>query len=339
MSDSTQEASETTQESQETTRQEDMLKLFDEMESTEETQAEPETKDEVEEEAAAPEEVSGETEDVEDEESTETLSAPEHWKDDDKQLFGDLDDKGKEFLLRRHKEMESDYTRKTEEVAGVRKVLEPLRNDFERAGLDETRAMSAIVDFYRQNAQGVALFNKDPVAAIKALAKQHNIPLADGEGLAQQEEPNLDTKFTEFETKINQRFEQHELDRTLKDINDFKNAKDGENLKYPHFEKLQSAIERRVSAGLAEGTTIQEQLKNAYETELWANPELREKLIAEQTAEKEKEAEQKRLKAKQKAAKDAEKATELPKGKTEVVSDKPPKNRRDHLLQNFEKMA
>ena len=55
---------------------------------------------------------------------TEVQSAdpPQHWPETDKTMFGTLPDEAKSFLLRRHRDMEADYTRKTQENADAIKI-------------------------------------------------------------------------------------------------------------------------------------------------------------------------------------------------------------------------
>ncbi|MGE4259218.1 MAG: hypothetical protein AB7F19_07740 [Candidatus Babeliales bacterium] len=55
----------------------------------------------------------------------------EIWPDDVKQKFTQLPKEHQEFLLKRHKDQEADYTRKTQEIAPVRKVLQQFKPLFD----------------------------------------------------------------------------------------------------------------------------------------------------------------------------------------------------------------
>lgn len=56
----------------------------------------------------------------------ETVAAPEHWRPADKEMLAKLPKDGQEFLLRRHKEMEADYTHKTSQIAAFRREYTPI---------------------------------------------------------------------------------------------------------------------------------------------------------------------------------------------------------------------
>lgn len=60
------------------------------------------------------------------EEAPKSLEPPSTWSAEQKKAFGELPDKGKAFLLDRHRSMEADYTRKTQEIATQRKEYEAL---------------------------------------------------------------------------------------------------------------------------------------------------------------------------------------------------------------------
>lgn len=51
-------------------------------------------------------------------------SAPKQWDKKDKEMFNGLPDSAKEFVLRRHASMESDYTKKMKEFAPVKNVVD-----------------------------------------------------------------------------------------------------------------------------------------------------------------------------------------------------------------------
>jgi len=56
----------------------------------------------------------------------ETVAAPDHWRPADKEMLAKLPREGQEFLMRRHKEMEADYTHKTSQIAAFRRNYAPV---------------------------------------------------------------------------------------------------------------------------------------------------------------------------------------------------------------------
>ena len=71
-------------------------------------------------------EQSSEEKDVETETEEVTLEAPEHWAADDRELFGGQSEEVKGYLLKRHNEMESGFTKKSQELAEQRKTVDNL---------------------------------------------------------------------------------------------------------------------------------------------------------------------------------------------------------------------
>ncbi len=55
------------------------------------------------------------------------LEPPAHWPDQDKEMFQTLTPEAKTFMLRRHREMEGDYTRKTQYVSEQMKAVAGLQ--------------------------------------------------------------------------------------------------------------------------------------------------------------------------------------------------------------------
>src|SRR5688572_13763099 len=138
---------------------------FVKAESDAETEQE-ETEVEAEEETAEP----GKTETPE-----PSLEAPQHWSAEDKAVFSKLQKEGQEFLLRRHKDMEADYTRKTQEVADTKRfrdnfdqLLNPYRNQFAMHGLDDVGAVRYLLGWYQS-------LQQNPEQTIMGLAQQYGV--------------------------------------------------------------------------------------------------------------------------------------------------------------------
>lgn len=313
------------------------MKAWDESwNEVESEETESEVEEETEEEVVAPEEASDEeaeteeveeTDESEEEESEEDhLEPPKHWSDEDKKVFSELDDKGKEFLLRRHKDMEADYTRKTQDIAPVRKALEPLKDEFQAAGLSESQGIKALADFYSQTAPLyktyapiIQQFEADPVATIKQLAVQHKVAL---DSVAESDYSDPDIKALKEEigglkselANYKQSGETQKLSEANRQIAAFKSETDDEgNPAHPHFEELEGRIVSLLTTpGAIEGNSPAERLKAAYEQAVWTVPEYRKELMERQDKERV-EAEKKR---KAEAARKAKKAAGPKTGKS-----------------------
>ena len=62
---------------------------------------------------------------------TASITAPEHWKDDDKKLFTSIaDQKVRDYILRRDKEYQTGVGKQAGELAALKKEHEPIRQMF-----------------------------------------------------------------------------------------------------------------------------------------------------------------------------------------------------------------
>lgn len=234
------------------------------------------------------------------------IKAPEHWSAEDKEVFSALDRNGQEFLLRRHKEMESAYNEKYEQIASVRKAFEPYRKHL--GGIDEGQAVSYLLNTY-------FALRSNPKEGVKWLAGQLGVDLGSQETANSDDEyidpavRQLKQELQETKTRLLQ-FEQYGQkqiqDKALEAIQQFQSQKDeAGNLKYPHFNDVQEAMVPFVQGGSS--------LEEAYERAIWTVPQFRESEIArrqeEAAAKAKKEAEEAR-KAKAAKAKKAGRAVE-----------------------------
>ena len=223
--------------------------------------------------------------------------APAHWSKEHKETFAKIAPEHKQFVLERYKAMEGDYTRKTQEIASERKAVEaiktafePIRGELQASGIDEANAIQRLVNAH------VAL-QRDPVGTLKLLANQYGANLSqltDGGGEEFQDPDVLqlrnelrqrDLKIQELERNFNgfvQTNQQRDVETMSSLIDDFAARKDaGGNAQYPHLSELMGDMQRFIRP--AKNTTEAEAiLKDAYEKALWANPETRQKALAEQ---------------------------------------------------------
>ena len=268
------------------------------------------------------------------------LTPPDNWPGADKELFNKQPPEAKEFLLRRYKEMEGDYTRKTMEVANLRREYEPVANmfaphremmaaaghtpetlvrawyDVER-GLQEGRAIpiiKSLVDGYKvDRAQLAAALGLSGTGAPGTVAP----PAPDGTAAAPLP-PEVQNKLAQFDqfmqtqtqqqAAAQQRAQQEATTRVVSLIDNFKTAKDDKgNLLHPHFDAVEEHMARLTLAAKTRGEVIPP-LDELYDQAVWANPSTRELAMSAKTAATEAQRQADAAKAAQEARAKAEKA-------------------------------
>lgn len=181
--------------------------------------------------------------------SDRVQEAPEHWSQEDRTMFAKLGDEAKEFLLRRHKQMEGDYTRKTQENAEAIKVgklldeaMDPaVKADLNRIGVDKE-------GYIRQMMQWHHMSVTDPVEFARNVVKQLRLDPAQVFGLKPGEkepekEPDPTTqRLAAVEQHLNSEQQaryRKAVQETQARVDAFKDEKDDQgNLKHPHFEAV-----------------------------------------------------------------------------------------------------
>ena len=205
-------------------------------------------------------------------EGEESLTAPEHWSAADRETFEEIPRQAQEFILKRHKEMEGDYTRKSQEIAdtkrqydAVRDALAPYEQEFASAGLDHAGAVRKLASVH----QGL---KTDGKATILALAQTYGIDLSE-------EDPDMDPATRQVQSqltateqrlaRIEQEAQQTNQQAILDAIQKFENEKDTSGkLAHPHFRELQDDITRLLTGGIASG------LEDGYRKALALRPDL-----------------------------------------------------------------
>lgn len=242
-------------------------------EETEKESEEEEKEEETEEEEKEEEAEEEESEEEEAEEEEEALEAPQHWAVQDRESFATLSRQGQEFMLRRHKEMEADYTRKTQEVAAIRKkaeaiseVFEPHRQELALNGLDEVSAVRQLLAIRDE-------LRADPKTTLLSLAQQFGVDLSTTE------ETDIDPSVLALRKELNdvkqeqarreQEAQQQSQQTLVQQVEDFAQAKDEKGeLKHPHFETIRTDMGRMIQSGLAAD------MEEAYAKVLSLRPEL-----------------------------------------------------------------
>ena len=242
------------------------------------------------------------------ENSTESkLEAPKNWSDDVKKVFDTLPRKSQEFMIKRDKEMTSDYTKKTQDLAEQRKniealdkVLQPARQNIQATGIGEAEYISRLL-----NADQALRTN--PKMALRQLAQGYGINLSSLEDESESwNEPDpqiaqLMQQNQQIMAELNQ-FKQQNMQSTVaqteQTVEQFSTKTDANgNLLHPHFDKVRVKMGNLIDAGEAKG------LDDAYAKAVRLDDDLyAEALKASQLSVKKQE-DSKRKKAVEKARK------------------------------------
>lgn len=209
-------------------------------------------------------------------------NAPEHWSDEDKATFSGLDDKAKTWVMRRHKSMEADYTRKTTDLSKERKrygdlqkIFEEYKEDLSRAGVDEASAVSELFNVYRD-------LKRNPQATIKHLSDVFGYKTDMAPPVKNEDPSDIKKEIDQLKGVLaHQQMQQatHAIRIGQQRIKDMVDAKDvtGKSL-YPHFGALLPQITMLAHADLLQGK--QPDLKDLYERAGWAHPNLRDEFLS-----------------------------------------------------------
>jgi len=240
--------------------------------------------------------------------STESkLEAPKNWSDDVKKVFDTLPRESQEFMIKRDKEMTSDYTKKTQDLAEQRKniealdkVLQPARQNIQATGIGEAEYISRLL-----NADQALRTN--PKMALRQLAQGYGINLSSLEDESESwNEPDpqiaqLMQQNQQIMAELNQ-FKQQNMQSTVaqteQTVEQFSTKTDADgNLLHPHFDKVRVKMGNLIDAGEAKG------LDDAYAKAVRLDDDLyAEALKASQLSVKKQE-DSKRKKAVEKARK------------------------------------
>jgi len=260
-----------------------------EAEAEEETLPEPPEAEEAEEqpeeaeEAEQPDEADDEEEQQEAAE-LEALEAPSHWPKDFAKEFSTMPPEAQHLFMQRYKQMEGDYTQKTQGIAKYKKrqeqfdeIMQPFRGDFERAGMDDVAAI-------RQLLAAHDYLRKDPQNAISWLANQYGVDMA-----AVSNDPAAEDDYTDPTVKAlqqqvaqltgfiqNQQTQQQSQVQasTQSLIDQFAQEKDDKgNPAHPHFDAVSNHM------GVLIQNNVAPDLATAYDMAVMADPKLRQEKL------------------------------------------------------------
>lgn len=259
----------------------------------------------------------------------ETLAAPEHWPEADRELFNGTPKEAQEFMLRRHKEMEGDYTRKSQEVAEIRKDLGDFYTEFTPHKARLPQGVSA-GDYLRNLVNADLLLSQNPQEGLQRVAKMYGINLG-GEQEQEGTDPQVQALKEELGGLRGQIEQQHAAEaqdrhnKMVQKIQTFGEEKtEAGELAHPFLEDVVSDMATLAAAARMQGQ--EPELKELYERAVWANPQVREKHLTSQRQAEDKKAKDE-ARAKAAAAKKAGRSLEG----TSVSESTPPAGLRETL--------
>lgn len=194
------------------------------------------------------------------------VEPPTSWSADAKAEWQKLPPALQQAVSKREAEMSAGQQRWSEEKRGFEETLAPLRQVAQSLGIDERTGLNRLLSADQY-------LRRDPANAIAWLAKTYGVDLSNLTSDPQPQQrvdPALAQLHQEVST-LKHTLEQQKAAETEASINAFKEGKE-------HFDTVRVAMGRLMMAEQA--TTMQE----AYDMACWANPDIRAKLIAGQTA-------------------------------------------------------
>lgn len=285
-----------------------------------------------------------------------------NWSKEAKDRFAKLDQASQTFLLDREKSMQADYTKKTQEIAALKrdyepvdKLFSPYKDQMKASGQTPhsliegwTNVEKALmngkgVDVIRGIIQGYKLNPQDIVAALSPSQRQSQ-PAPGTPAIQPQPAFQLPPEIAAKLQKIDQ-FESRfaaddqarvnaEIAKVSQSIDDFKSAKDGSgNALHPHFDELEQDM--AVLAQVMKAQNKTPTLEDLYEKAVYANPSTREKVLAAA-----KQADETRVKNEARAkAEKARKASSSVTGSPSNGSGQPLTNGRDNSMSLRDQIA
>ena len=268
-----------------------------------------------------PEEPVEPQQDSEEEEAGETLpiaplSAPTHWSADAQRMFLGVPTEAQQFLLDQHKAMEAAHTKRSQEVAPLRKTLETWNPYFQQIGTTPDLMVADLLQFEHSLRSGTP---QQKLQAIQEVAKNYGVEL-NGNGQPEEAEASADPfaqmieerlkpfqdtidKLSGSVTTHQQSVHEQQVSAHMKSIATFKEAKGSDGkLTHPYFDEVERDMTFLAEAANRAGTPMD--IATLYERACRVNDGVWAKLqlANEQKAKQERHQSAAKLKEKQREA-------------------------------------
>lgn len=272
----------------------------------------------------------------------EAMDPPADWKVDEQEMFRGLDPKAQAFVLGRYKDMQADYTKKTETVAQQQKrldrleqVLGPRRDEIARRGLDEATAVNQLFALAEWAEKNPADYMKWFAQATKVdLAQFGAAPTSDDDdddaytdptvAALKQQVSDLTRQIGEIGGGIQQSQAQrseaeqaHRMAQATQQLEAFATAADEKGQpKHPYFDQVMQDMIGMVQVEKSRDPNAAIDLEAMYRKAVWANDETRAKQLAAEKSASDREAERVRREKARAAQQAGSSVTGSPAGST-----------------------
>ncbi len=232
----------------------------------------------------------------------EWMDAPNSYTNEYKETFKTLPQNWRKYLTEREKQVEkgfSDFGNKVNAYKWSDNLYNERQERLAKAGFNNAR------EYTEYLTQIDDALSKDPTSAIKAIAEAYGINnLTETSNVTQ--DSVIERRLQEMQTMLRNQEDYirgQQIQKANQAVAEFSGAKDDNgNLKHPFFDDVREQMVGYLSKEVCQG------LDDAYELAIYANPNVRAKLIAEQT--------QKSLNSKVVQAEKAKEAGFTPKAKS-----------------------
>jgi len=189
--------------------------------------------------------------------------------------FRNLPENMQEFLLKRHREMQADYTKKTKDIADIKHALEPVQEEIAELGISEGEALRNLIGAH-------SLLKSKPLLGFQYLMQAYRVPLEE------LQEKWLDQEAFTQAVKESGRAADTERKLTAAEREQIKRSHDEEVVRieefakdHEHMEKVMPQMKKLLLSRIKSGEKEKPDLQELYDEAIWLNPEVREILIAE----------------------------------------------------------
>ena len=212
----------------------------------------------------------------------ERIDAPVHWDMDSRERFAKLDDETKKWFLERNNAMEAAHTRRSQELAPFRNVLNQW-NDYTTAlGTTPQDAFHMLMQTERTLRTGT---NAEKLQMIQKLVRDYGIERP-ADGKIPEVNPEVEQlrqhiqRLESSSQSLVEQTNQQRMQQTWNALSAFKNQRteDGQ-LSHPYYGEVIPTITAIIQSDMQQG--IQPNLESAYERACQATPHIRQKLDLE----------------------------------------------------------
>lgn len=196
----------------------------------------------------------------------------QHWRGEDKEVFARLPHEAQEFVLRKDREFQSDYTRKMQSVADLKHALDPVRQEIEQFGVTEGDAVRRLIGAH-------LMLRQDPAKGIRYVAEQYGVDLGNLGAAPAQEDSAVRSELD----SIRQHLLAREQAAYVQRVQGYQREIEEVKKDAPFFEELEPDMERIARAYVNSGEQPPD-VRSLYDQAAWANPAVRAKLLKHQQA-------------------------------------------------------